>query len=397
LDAIRALALLCLVPVVVQSFALVEMNDDISLSSPLSGVDGVIWILLQIFCADIGFILLLVAFGAGLKLHHQKNSVRPQKGSMEQRRRMKTLIVIGVLVFVVVGADPTFLALGLIGILSQTLVKRPYRQQLVIGAASIAVTAVSFAAIAEVLALRAPDIMLEYGLSEMRLPIATAPELLSLAQSSWTDQVLARLEPDLVLANLVVTGQMTFIGLGLSLAGAAGLDRGFLTGRLPASRYVMMITIGFGLGVPLSLVGILTAVSQSWEPPFLMGIGGLVKGLGSLLIGAAFASFAILIFKRRWFVRGRRMLAHLGRSTLTWSILGLFALAFYHHGYGLGHAGESNRIGLIQFVGIIWISMGLLSYFWFKYFHYGPFEWVLRYWTNETRPPLARLDKIFAP
>jgi len=397
LDAIRAWAFLCLVPVVVQSYALVTTSGNVSLSSPLSGADGVIWILLQIFCADIGFILLVVAFGAGLKLHTQRQNVRPQKGRAQQRRRMKAFIAVGILLFALLGADPTFIALGLIGILSHRFIKWHNRKQLVLGTACIVVTAFMFAALAEILSLRAPDLMMEYGLSEMRLPIRIKPEFLALAQSGWTEQFLARLQPNILAVNGAVAGQMTLIGLGLALLGAAAMDRGLLTGGLPASRYVMMIAVGLGLGVPLSLVGILTAVSQAWEPPFLMGFGGLLKGIGSLLLTAAFASFVILVFKRGWFRRGRRMLERLGRSTLTWSILGLFFLAFYHHGYGLGHAGSGDRIAMIQFVALIWILIGVTSYFWFKYFHYGPFEWALRYWANETRPPLARLDKIFAP
>ena len=395
-DAIRAVALLCLVPVVVQSYALVRVSDAVSSSSPLAGTDGVIWILLQIFCADIGFILLAIAFGAGLKLHALQQSMRPQRGKTQQQRRLRALVGIGLALLILLGAAPTIVALGLVGLLTLPLVEWNRRRQLIWGTACIAGTALVFATMAEILSIQAPDAMIEYGLSEMRLPVTIAPKFLALAQAGWMEQFLSRANPNMLLVTAIFAAEMTLMGLGLALLGAAAIDHGFLTGSLPASRYAMIIAVGFGLGVPLSIVGILVAVSQAWEPPFLLGVGGLLKTLGALLLSAAYASFIILIFKRRWFVRGRRLLGRLGQSTFSWSILGLFFLAFYHHGYGLGHAGSGDRIAMMQFVTLIWIMMGISSYFWLKYFHYGPFEWAWRYWAKETRPPFARLDKIFA-
>ena len=397
LDAIRAVAFLFLVPLVVQSYALVAAMDESRFSSPLFGADGVIWILLQIFCADVGFILLSVAFGASLKLHGLRQNLRQRKTADQQRRRLLALLALGLVLMFGLGADSTLVALGVIGLLAFAAMAWDSRKQLNIGLACIVVSALVFAATAELLAARMPEAMIEYGFGDMRLPVITDPESLRRAQSGWVDQLLARLRPASLLMNSIVALQLALQGLGLALIGAALAARGIFSGNLAASRHVMIMLVGLGGGVPLSLVGILMAVSQAWEPPFLMGFGGLIKGAGSLLLGAAAAAFVLLMFKRRWLHRTRRVLTRLGRSTLTWSVLGLLFLSFYYYGYGLGHAGTGDRVTMMRFVIPIWILICGLSYFWLKYFHYGPMEWVLRYWVNGTRPPLARLDKLFAP
>ena len=393
----RALALLCFVPVIVQSYALVAAHDSARMNSPLAGADGVIWILLQIFCTDIGFMLFALVFGAGLKLHKQNRSLRRDKADHQQRRRLTALVALGLVFIFVLGADQTLLALGLTGLLTLRLIGWTPQKQIILGCVLIAGSAFAFATFAEILSARAPELMMEYGLGDLRSPIMTKPDVLALAQSGWGQHFLSRLQPGVLLVTGLVTTQLVLQGIGLALLGAAATERGMLTGNLAASRYVMAIAVGVGIGIPLSLLGILTAVSQAWEPPFLMGFGGLLKGAGSLLLTAASASFIALMFKRQWFRRGQHLLSRLGRSTLTWSILGLCFLAFYYHGYGLSQAGIGDRIAMMQFVVLIWILISTVSYFWLRYFHYGPCEWALRYWTYETRPPLARLDKIFAP
>ena len=83
-------------------------------------------------------------------------------------------------------------------------------------------------------------------------------------------------------------------------------------------------------------------------------------------------------------------LSAVGRMALTnylmHSVIGLFVFT----GAGLGLVGELTRFQLYGVVLAIWVFQLWFSPWWLARYHFGPLEWVWRWLTYGSAPPLAR-------
>jgi len=87
---------------------------------------------------------------------------------------------------------------------------------------------------------------------------------------------------------------------------------------------------------------------------------------------------------------GRRLVAA-GRMPLT-NYLGIsLVMASIFQGWGVGLFGSANRLGLLPGVMLGWILMLGWSQPWLKHFRFGPLEWLWRWLTYGTRPPIRRV------
>jgi uncharacterized protein len=176
--------------------------------------------------------------------------------------------------------------------------------------------------------------------------------------------------------------------VGLMLLGMAGLRSGFLTGQWSKARYMRVMLIGFGIGIPAyAAFGSLIWLND-FQVPALVAFGMAAPTLFRPPMIAATAAAVILLSRRNGWLSARVGAA--GRAAFT-NYLGtsiLMCLLFY--GYGAGLFGRLSRAELWLVVLPMWALMLLWSKPWLDRFRYGPFEWL---WRSLARGDLQPMRK----
>ena len=151
------------------------------------------------------------------------------------------------------------------------------------------------------------------------------------------------------------------------------------------------LLVGFGVGVPMNLVGLLKLRGNEGVELFIEFTGGPFLAVGYLMLGAMLVEQGVL-------TRVSDALATVGRMALT-SYLSQSVLAtciFYS--WGLGLFGRLSIAGQFGVVAIIWTINIAFAYFWQRRFAIGPVEWLLRSLTEGKRLPIRRVaDPELAP
>ncbi len=85
-----------------------------------------------------------------------------------------------------------------------------------------------------------------------------------------------------------------------------------------------------------------------------------------------------------------RIFAPVGRMALTNYLLQSIISIFIFYGAGLGYGQSIGPVYFIPIVFGIYILQIIFSNFWFRYFQYGPMEWIWRQLTYGRRLPLKK-------
>ncbi len=174
---------------------------------------------------------------------------------------------------------------------------------------------------------------------------------------------------------------------------------GFWAGRkmifANLSNYTTMLKKVRKWGVIIGLpMNILMALSEIDVIPDRGGLLNTVTyALGVVPLSMAYVSWICLYWVKRDQQTRWKWLAPMGRMALTnylmQTMLGI--LIFYGIGFGFG-----GNIGPVKFVPIaltIYSLQVLYSNLWFRYFNFGPFEWIWRQLTYGKRLPITRNKK----
>lgn len=83
-------------------------------------------------------------------------------------------------------------------------------------------------------------------------------------------------------------------------------------------------------------------------------------------------------------------LAAVGRMALTNYLMHSVICMVIFTGVGFGLFGKLQRYELYYVVFAIWIFQMIMSPVWFRYFRFGPAEWLWRTLTYQRRPPFLK-------
>jgi len=156
--------------------------------------------------------------------------------------------------------------------------------------------------------------------------------------------------------------------------------------HLPLFR--RMALLGLPLGIGLSLLGALIAVSHvPGERHDGWGIAGGLHMLGNLPACLGYIGLVVVLLHSAGPASRVRVLAPLGRMALTNYLMQSVICGFYFYGYGLGHWGM-GRAQQVIFVAIVYGLQIVFSHWWLARFRYGPMEWFWRGFTYRQMPPM---------
>ena len=174
--------------------------------------------------------------------------------------------------------------------------------------------------------------------------------------------------------------------LAMMLIGMALFKLGVLDASWPASRYVKLAAMGFGLGLAANLYELWLSVQAEYDLLATFPFFQPTYHVGRLATALGYLGLVMLVCKRAMFPRVRRSLAAVGRLALTNNLMhSLIGLVLFT-GFGFALVGEFERWQLYPVVLAIWALQLWFSPWWLERHRFGPLEWLWRTLTYGARP-----------
>jgi uncharacterized protein len=388
LDAIRGVAVLGILVMNIQSFALPSsayLNP--TALGPLAGAGWWVWLLSHLF-ADRKFISIFsMLFGAGVLLFTERAEARGAAPGPLHYRRMAWLLVFGLAHAYLLWYGDILVTYALCGMLAFLFRKRPARALFITGLVALAFGSA---------------IYLFFGWSMRFWPPASVANLLEtwrpapdrlaweteLYRGGWLGQMAHR-------APLAFFLQVPFLLMyelwragGLMLVGMALYKWGVLAGERPPGFYRRLLAGGLVAGLGLAAYGVYRNVAAGWDVRYSFFLGPQWNYWAGVLIALAYIA-AVVLACRAWPASGLvRRLAAVGRMAFTNYLVHTLICTTLFYGHGLGLYGRVDRLGQIAIVMAIWLLQLWYSPVWLARFRFGPFEWLWRSLTYGQRLPI---------
>jgi uncharacterized protein len=174
--------------------------------------------------------------------------------------------------------------------------------------------------------------------------------------------------------------------LGAMLIGVGLFRAEIIQGQKPALFYRRMARVGFGIGLPLSVLGVVIHTVNDWSGDVAL-IGAVPNILATIPFALGYVAVIALWNQRpetRWHERFRAVGGMALTNYLTQTMIGLLVLN------GLLEFGSLSRSQIFVFVGAVWAMQLAWSEPWLRHFRFGPFEWLWRVATYRKIQPIRR-------
>jgi len=165
---------------------------------------------------------------------------------------------------------------------------------------------------------------------------------------------------------------------------------GILSAMKSTGFYVWGMFIGWIVGFPLVIMGVIRNFNADWSYEYSMFIGSQFNYWGSLFVSFGFICMVLLIAKSPILQGLQKRLIAVGRMALTNYLTHSVICVFIFYGIGLGLYGSVERKYLLLIVIGIWIIQLMWSGWWLKKYHYGPVEWLWRSLTYMKKQPFRK-------
>jgi uncharacterized protein len=372
LDALRGVGVLGILPVHMQSFAMVvAARVNPSVSGDLHGPNGWVWLATAVLADGKFLSIFAMLFGAGLLLLSGRGAVEAER---LHRWRMALLLGIGLLHAYLLWYGDMLVTFALCGVVVFGLRALPPRGLLARG--GLALACASLIALGVGLSLpwwsadtKAPFVQVWAPSREM------VDREIAAYRGGWRGQQAYR-APE---AFQIETSQLLLRGFwqtsGLMLVGMGLFKLGVLSGTRSARIYLAMTGLGFGLGLPIAWYGAERARALDWDLADFMLAGTQLSYWSDLAVGLGWIGLVMLLCRAGWQARA---VAAVGRTALSNYLLQTILCTTIFYGHGLGLFARVDRVGQLLIVLGIWIVQLAWSRWWTRRFAVGPVEWAWR-------------------
>ena len=197
-------------------------------------------------------------------------------------------------------------------------------------------------------------------------------------KGSFLDSVVGRANalPEALLVQLVINW---FPALSMFLLGLAAGRVGLLSDPSKHKRlWRSCVIVGVLVGLPAGITSAWLALVPE-DPTGVYGIAGVVVGFAlAPALSAGYVGVIALLSHRRFMSYAEPA----GRMSLTGYLGESILLAAIFCGWGLGLFGVLSLTQALLVALGVWIALELFAKQWLRSFAYGPFEWILRSWSN---------------
>ncbi len=206
---------------------------------------------------------------------------------------------------------------------------------------------------------------------------------ISAYRSGWLQQMTHRVPSSLAFQTFIFLIWSGWRAGGLMLLGMALFKWGVLTAERSGRFYRISALVGFCIGMPVVILGIVRNFAEGWSFDFSMFKGVQFNYWGSILVSLAYISIIMLISKSSKWNKFTFPFAAVGRMALTNYLMHTLVLTTIFYGHGLGLFGKVERKEQILFIVGLWTIQLIGSPLWLRHFRFGPAEWLWRsltYW-----------------
>ena len=387
IDMIRGIAVLGILLMNIQSFALIEaayVNP--TALGELDFSNYLTYYIIHLF-ADQKFITIFsILFGTSMALMAQKQHTNVILANQLHYRRMKILAVIGLSHFILFWQGDILFYYAISGMIAYQFINKPAKSLILLGMGLITIT--------WLIELNFDSVLVDLSPSELNeLNALWAPSAEQIAaehtvmHSSWFVIFVDRLAifTDYI-AGLFVYG---FITVGLMLIGIALFKLRFFSHAIQPTTLLFVSSIALVIGLILSAYGVEQNVQQAW-PLTLMFSNRTYNNVASLLIAFSYLGFLVWFCQSTILTLVKKLIANVGRMALTNYLAQTLLCTTLFYGGGLGLFGQFDRVELLGIVLIIWVIQLVFSWLWLNSFSMGPFEWLWRSLTYKKSQPIRR-------
>ncbi len=378
IDCLRGVAVLGILVINVQLFAMpVAGLLSPTLLGGFEGGDYAVWVFGHIFFEGKFIALFAALFGASTLLLAERNHAAGIDPGRAHRRRMLALGLIGLAHGLLLWMGDILLIYAAIGAFLLLFAHR--------SAAWLLRWGIILYLVPIVLTMAAGwGLTLLPAAGFIKLASASPPvheevmATIAAYQGGWWTQMEQRIPEALTRYLIGTPARLGWLTLGCMLVGMAAYKSGFLSGSWSLAAYRRWSLVGFGVGLPLSVIGIAYREWRDWELLSGFFIGAQLNQLAVPFLAAGWAALIILAVRSGWLGFMLRPLTAVGRTAMTAYLLQTVLCTAIFYGHGLGLYGEVGRPAQLLIVVGIWAFLLVAAPFWLRYFRMGPAEWVLR-------------------
>lgn len=390
IDVLRGFAILCILPMNIQSFSMVlDAYFNPMAYGDLHGANFWVWLLSHVLVDEKFMTIFAMLFGAGILLMTSRVEASGRSSAALHYRRMGSLIFFGLLHAYLLWCGDILVMYGVGGLFAYLFRRLRPRTLLILAVVSLSVLPV-FLVRGGRWASHAPAAQLQKLNDNWKPPAPEVAREVAAYRGSWLTQMTYRVPQ----ALLMEAPGYLFRLFGLMLTGMALFKLGFFSGRLSPKLYMALIGMALFVGIPITLYGVRADLAHNWDAGFAVFYGRLYNYGASLLISFGWIGLVMLASRSAALTGVTQRLAAVGRMAFTNYIMQsvICTTIFYGHGFGL--FGKVPRTGQFGIVVAIWIFQLMISPIWLRYFQFGPLEWLWRCLTYWQLEPIERKAQL---
>jgi len=380
IDVLRGFALLGILIMNIQSFAMVEAAYfDPSQYGDLTGVNWWVWALSHAF-ADMKFMALFsMLFGAGIVLVSQARQAEGLPTFTHHYTRNLWLLIFGLIHAYLIWYGDILVTYAVAAFVLYWLRNLRAFWLFFIGALVLSVPLLLNLS----LVFAPAEVRQELALEFATLPEEITAELAAY-RGSWTEQFASRVQASAEMHIVALPAFLIWRAGGLMLIGMGLFKVGVLTGRRSSRFYTTFAVVGLCIGLPAVVFSVIHLAKNDYDPMVSqLGMGLMYNYLGSIAMALAYVGFVMRFVQSNWLPGLQRRLAAVGQTAFTNYIMQSVLCSFIFYGVGLGLFGYVERREQILIVIGLWVLQLLLAPFWLAKYRFGPLEWLWRsliYW-----------------
>lgn len=390
LDALRGFALLGILVINIQSFAMpmaAYMNPTVW--GDLTGLNRWVWALSHVLTDQKMMTIFSLLFGAGIVLLTTRAEQRGGSPAGVHYRRMFWLLVFGLAHAYGLWYGDILVPYALCGLVVYLFRRLRPGRLLALGLLALCVSSGFYLLFGFSMPYWPPEAVEGFTEGSWRPPAEKLAEEVAAYQGGWLDQMDHRVVASIFVETFLFAIWGGWRAGGLMLIGMALYKLGVFSAERSARFYWTLIAADALVGIPVVVYGVQWNFARGW-PPVSLFLGSQFNYWGSLLVSLGWVGALMLLVRAGALGWLTRRLASVGQMAFTNYLLHTIICTTIFYGHGLGLFGEVERTGQILIVFGVWAFQLMVSPLWLARFTMGPFEWLWRALTYGTRPPFRR-------
>jgi len=383
LDILRGFAVLGILIMNIQNYSMIEAAYLNPMAyGDLTGVNKWAWILSHIFGDQKFMTIFSILFGGGIVLFTNRAETKDRSAAGLHYRRTLWLFVIGMLHAYLLWHGDILVSYSLCALFVFLFRKSTPKKLLIIGMIFISVSSILYLLFGWSMQLW-PAEAIEGNMAGWMPGVEIIEKELAAMRGGWLEQMSYRIISSLKFQTFIFLIWTGWRAGGLMLVGMALFKWGVLTAQRSNRFYLIMMIVGFAIGIPVVSFGVTQNFAAGWTMEFSMFFGWQYNYWGSLFVSLGYICLVMLFCRAVLFQKITRPFAAVGRMAFSNYLLQTLICTTIFYGHGLGLFGKVQRWQQVLVMIGIWMAQLIISPIWLRHFRFGPMEWQWRsltYW-----------------